>query len=109
MYSKHVSVSHAAALHTALSVDCLIATQGEPSEALLANIFQHAPPMRAPPPVAWRLTVSIPKLGLAVEFQKSDHGSQNVLQMALRNVVVVLQDDFEVRHKPCMDSNGAST
>ena len=45
IYSTHVSVSKAAQIHTALSTDCIIATYDTPSPALLANVFQHAPPV----------------------------------------------------------------
>ena len=46
VYSRHIAVSKAAQIHTALSTDCIIATYDTPSLALLANVFQHAPPVR---------------------------------------------------------------
>lgn len=99
VYSKHLSVSHAAAMHTALSVDCIIATRGALPGALLAHIFQHAPPEQAPPLVAWRLKVSVPKLGVALDLRDGggSRGTRDVLQVAVRNAVVVLQDMSEVR------------
>lgn len=86
-------------MHTALSVDCIIATRGVLSGALLAHIFQHAPPVQSPPPVAWRLKLSVPKLGLAFDLRDEGgvRGARDVLQVAVRNAVVVLQDTSEVR------------
>ena len=46
IYSRNIAVSKAAQIHTALSTDCIIATFDNPSAALLANVFQHAPPVR---------------------------------------------------------------
>ena len=46
IYSRNIAVSKAAQIHTALSTDCIIATFDDPSAALLANVFQHAPPVR---------------------------------------------------------------
>jgi hypothetical protein len=47
VYSRNIAVSKAAQIHTALSTDCIIATYDTPSPALLANVFQHAPPVRS--------------------------------------------------------------
>ena len=96
MYSKHVSASLAAATHTALCVDYLIATKGAPSKALLAKIFQHAPPVSAPTLVPWRLTVSVPKLGIAVDTRQAGDLTQHMLQLAVQDAVVVLRDTLEV-------------
>lgn len=48
--------------------------------------------------VAWRLKLSVPKLGLALDVgeEGAARGSRDVLQVALRNAVVVLQDTAEV-------------
>ena len=45
VYSRNIAISKAAQIHTALSTDCIIATYDTPSVALLANVFQHAPPV----------------------------------------------------------------
>ena len=99
LYCKNLSVSQAAATHTALSVDCIIATRGMMPQALLSHIFQHAPPKTEPPLVAWRLKVTLPKFGLAFDLGNGSGtvGTRDVLQVAIRNAVVVLQDTSEVR------------
>ncbi len=56
----------------------------------------------APPPVAWRLTIAGPRLGVALEL--GDAGASTgrppgVLLVAVRNAVVAMQDTLEVRHK----------
>ena len=98
LYCTHLSVSHAAAMHTALAADCMTATRGSLPPALLCHVFQHAPLEPAPSMVAWRLKLSVPKLGLALDVgeEGAARGSRDVLQVALRNAVVVLQDTAEV-------------
>jgi hypothetical protein len=61
----------------------------------------------APPPVAWRLTVAGPRLGVALDLAASvrgpsagDSGSPGVLVVAVRNAVVAMQDTLEVLRIP---------
>ena len=54
----------------------------------------------APPPVAWRLTIAGPRLGVALEL--GDGGASTgrppgVLLVAVRNAVVAMQDTLEAR------------
>ena len=65
----------------------------------------------APPPVAWRLTVAGPRLGVALDLGAGvrgptpafDAGSPGVLVVAVRNAVVAMQDTLEARaqHVTC--------
>ena len=74
---------------------------------------EHALPVSqvsAPPPLAWRLTIAGPRLGVALDLggggrgsSAADAGSPGVLLVAVRNAVVAMQDTLEVLlvlHKP---------